>query len=136
MPFREAIGSQLYLATGTRPDIMFAMSYLSQAMAKPTKSDRDEVKRVFRHLKGTQKKGILFDSNGKNGQLIRFSDADFAGDITTRRSTSGVVCMHMNGPVSWSSHKRDHMDVKTTERNVKCDECSAACGLYVSNQID
>jgi hypothetical protein len=115
VPFREAIGSLMYLATGTRPDIMFAVSYLSQALNQPTKREWDKVKRVFKYLKGTLERGILFNAKGNKGMLIAYSDADFAGDVQSRRSTSGVVCMHMDGPVSWSSQRQRSVALSTTE---------------------
>jgi hypothetical protein len=115
VPYQEAIGSLMYLATGTRPDIMFAVSYLSRALKQPTKRDWDKVKRVFKYLKGTSNKGVLFDSNGDKGILKSYSDADFAGDVLSRHSTSGVVCMHMGGPVSWSSQRQKSIALSTTE---------------------
>ena len=67
LPYREANSSLMYLATSTRPDIMFAVSYMSQALNQPAKADWDKVKRVFRYLKGMVKKGILFDAKGDKG---------------------------------------------------------------------
>ena len=71
VPYHEAIGSLMYLATCTRPDIMFAVSYLSQALNHPAKVDWDKVKRVFRYLKGMVKKGkLLFDAKGDKGTHV------------------------------------------------------------------
>jgi len=47
--------------------------------------------------------------------LTKYSDADYAGDISTRRSTSGVVCQYMGGPVSWLSQKRKSVALSTTK---------------------
>ena len=59
--------------------------------------------------------GILFQSDHKVGVLESFSDANFAGDVETRRSTSGVVCKLVGGAVSWTSQKQKSVSLSTTE---------------------
>ena len=115
VPYREAVGSLMYLATGTRPDIAYAVSTVSQALDKPTKADWNNVKYILRYLKGTYQMGILYQTGYQTGVLTMYSDADYAGDISTRRSTSGVVCQYMGGPVSWLSQKQKSVALSTTE---------------------
>jgi Reverse transcriptase (RNA-dependent DNA polymerase) len=114
VPYREAVGSLMYLATGTRPDIMFSVSHVSQALDKPTQNDWHKVKRIFRYLKGTSDIGIAY-SSAHQRVLTAYSDADFAGDAKTRRSTSGVVCVYMGGPISWMSRRQKSVALSTTE---------------------
>ena len=47
--------------------------------------------------------------------LAAYSNADFAGDVSTRRSTSGVVCQYMRRPVSWLSQRQKSVALSTTE---------------------
>jgi Reverse transcriptase (RNA-dependent DNA polymerase) len=54
VPYREAIGSLMYVAQGTRPDISFMVSFLAQFMQNPGRPHWEAVKRVFRYLKGTK----------------------------------------------------------------------------------
>ncbi len=115
VPYREAVGSLLYLATGTRPNISYAVSIVSQALSKPTRQHWTMVKRIFRYLKGTSEMDILYRYEHDSGRLIAYSDADYAGDTMTRRSTSGFICMFMDGPVSWSSQKQRSVALSTTE---------------------
>ena len=82
------------------------MNKVSQKLAAPTKTDWGAVKRIFKYLVGTVEYGILFQSGHKVGVLESFSDADFAGDVETRRSTSGVVCKLAGVAVSWISQKQ------------------------------
>ncbi|KAL0821972.1 hypothetical protein ABMA28_005360 [Loxostege sticticalis] len=91
-PYREAVGALMYLMTGTRPDIAYAVGVVSRKLANPSKEDWLKVKRIFRYLKGTMKLGIKYQS-GKEGVIEGFSDADHAGDASTGRSTSGVACL-------------------------------------------
>ena len=115
VPYREAVGSLLYLATCTRPDISYAVSVVSQSLSKPTRTHWEKVKRIFRYLKGTSGLGIMYKHGLNSDRLIAYSDADYAGDIVTRRSTSGFVCMFMGGPVSWSSQRQRSVALSTTE---------------------
>ena len=112
---QEAVGSLLYLATGTRLDISFAVNVVSQGLNKPAKRHWEMVKRILRYLKGTAEVGITYKHGYDPGVLIAYSDADYADDILTSRSTSGVVCLHLDGPVSWSCKKQKFIAVSTTE---------------------
>ena len=113
-PYREAVGSLMYLATGTRPDIAFAVSVVSQKLDCATAADWSSVKRIFRYLRGSLSHGILYQSDcGKTLEV--FSDADYAQDVETRRSTSGVICMFGGGAIAWISQKQRCIALSTTE---------------------
>ena len=59
------------------------------------------VKRLLRYVKGTVDHGIIFPkTDGSRLQLTMFSDADMAGDIDGRRSTSGVLVFLGSTPIS------------------------------------
>ena len=62
-PYREAVGSLLYLSNGTRPDLSFAVNKASRYLEKPTKAHWNAVKRILKYLKGTVKYGIKFEKN-------------------------------------------------------------------------
>lgn len=109
--YREAIGSLLYLATITRPDISFAVNYLSRFSNKPMKSHQAMVKRVFQYLRGTATAGIHF---GGDRELVAYTDSDFGGDSETGQSTSGVLVMR-GGPVIWYSQKQRLVATSTAE---------------------
>ncbi|KAG2801907.1 hypothetical protein PC113_g24545 [Phytophthora cactorum] len=93
-PFREAVGALMHLMTATRPDIAYAVGYVSRFMENPQEEHWVAVKRIFRYLQGTKTHGICF----KPGNKIDFrgySDADWAGDLADRKSTSGYTFMLM-----------------------------------------
>ena len=115
VPYREAVGTLIYLAVCTRPDIAFAVSVVSQALDRPTKADWERVKRLFKYLKGTAHLCIVYRADQQAGILLTYSDADYAGDLKTRRSTSGVVCKYMGGAVSWLSQRQKSVALSTTE---------------------
>ncbi|UYV77601.1 hypothetical protein LAZ67_15001684 [Cordylochernes scorpioides] len=115
IPYRQTIGSLMYLMTGTRPDIAYAVSRVSQFMNNPGPSHWTAVKKIFGYLKSTKNIGICFGGSSCTTTLIGFSDADFAGDLDTRKSTTGYVFMLNNGPISWCSQKQNCVSLSTTE---------------------
>ena len=75
----------MYLMTGTRPDLAFAIRTLSQHLEKPKWTHWTAAKRVLRYLSGARTHGILYD--GKlEGDLRGFCDADWAGCKESRLS--------------------------------------------------
>ena len=74
------------------------------------------MKRLLRYIKGTVDHGIVFPKTGGSGlQLTVFSDADMAGDIDGRWSTSGVLVFLRSAPISWLSLKQKVVALSTCE---------------------
>ncbi|KAG2813323.1 hypothetical protein PC112_g14782 [Phytophthora cactorum] len=113
-PFREAVGALMHLMTATRPDIAYAVGYVSRFMENPQEEHWVAVKRIFRYLQGTKTHGICFKS-GDNIDFRGYSDADWAGDLADRKSTSGYTFMLMGAPVSWGSKKQSSVSLSTSE---------------------
>lgn len=111
--YSELIGSLLYLSVCTRPDISQAVGALSRYMSKPTMQHWTSVKGVVRYLAGTLDYGINFD--GKRPNFEGFCDSDYAGDVDSRRSTTGYVFVMNGGAISWSSRLQPTVAVSTTE---------------------
>ena len=112
-PYAELVGALLYLMVCTRPDIAQAVGVLSRYMSKPAISHWIAAKGVLRYLAGTSTLGITYGSG--DNTLIGYADADYAGDIDTRRSTTGYVFTLNGGVVSWSSRLQPTVAVSTTE---------------------
>ncbi|KAK9693684.1 Reverse transcriptase (RNA-dependent DNA polymerase) [Popillia japonica] len=87
-PYREAVGSLMFAATVSRPDIMFAVNQVSRFLNNPGREHWCAVKRILKYLQGTKNIGIRYNGDL---QLTIYSDADFAGDCDTRRSTTGYA---------------------------------------------
>jgi hypothetical protein len=114
-PYREAIGSLMYAAICTRPDISYAVGQVAKYSSKPSQVHWEAVKRIFAYLKGTISLGISYFRGVKDGVLQAFSDSDFAGDADDRRSTTGNIFILNNGPVSWRSQKQKCVALSTAE---------------------
>jgi hypothetical protein len=113
-PYREAVSCLMYLAVATRPDIAFAVAYVSRFLEKPKERHWSAVKRIFKYLRGTSALGIRYDALG-NAQLEAYSDSDFASDPDTRRSVSGIVFKYSGGAIVWASRRQQSVSLSTTE---------------------
>ena len=111
--YRGMIGSLLYL-TASRPDIMFSVCLYARFQSNPKESHLKAVKRIMRYLKDTLDFG-LFYSKSSTFDLISYSDADFAGSKSDRKSTSGTCHMLGHSLVSWFSKKQNCVSLSTTE---------------------
>jgi hypothetical protein len=87
MPYREAIGSLIYLMVGIRPDIAFALSQLSKFVESPTRTHWTAVTRILRYVKQTRNHGLCYRSSD-SFKIEGYCDSDWGGDRSTRRSTS------------------------------------------------
>jgi hypothetical protein len=112
VPYREAVGSLMYLSLGTRPDITYAVSIVSQFNQNPGPAHWNAVKRVFAYLAGTRNLRLTFGGNKQ--ELLGYSDAD--GSMhEERRAISGHAFLLDGGAVSWSSKKQEVVALSTTE---------------------
>jgi Reverse transcriptase (RNA-dependent DNA polymerase)/gag-polypeptide of LTR copia-type/GAG-pre-integrase domain len=112
VPYREAVGSLMYAAMGTRPDIAFATSTVAQFSNNPGWTHWEAVKRIFRYLLGTKKLELVY--GGDRRGLVGYVDADGASQ-DHRRAISGYVFMIDGGAVSWSSKKQELVTLSTAE---------------------
>ena len=113
-PFQEAVGALMHLSTATRPDISYAVSYVSRFMENTQDEHWVAVKRIFRYLQGTKSHGICYQPSDKI-DFRGYLDADWAGDLADRKSTSGYVFMLLGAPVSWGSKKQSSVSLSTSE---------------------
>jgi Reverse transcriptase (RNA-dependent DNA polymerase) len=106
------IGSLLYLAVCTRPDIAYAVGALARYMSDPLQEHWELAKGLLRYLRGTTAFGIKF---GPSSGLRGFCDSDYAGDIDTRRSTTGYAFIYHGGAIAYGVKLQPTVAVSTTE---------------------
>ncbi|CAN1753150.1 Retrovirus-related Pol polyprotein from transposon TNT 1-94 [Linum perenne] len=111
--YRGMIGSLLYL-TASRPDISFSVGVCARFQCAPKNSHMIAVKRIFRYLSGTSDFGLWY-SKFSDDSLYGFSDSDYAGSLTDRKSTSGTCQFIGTALVSWFSKKQSCIALSTAE---------------------
>ncbi|KAJ9523654.1 hypothetical protein QJQ45_019923 [Haematococcus lacustris] len=126
--YSALVGSLLYLTCCTRPDIAFAVGALARHMSAPTTQHWAAACSVLCYLKGTPDQGLLF--GGVSG-LQGFSDADYAGDKDTARSTTGYIFTLNGGAISWSSRLQPTVAMSTAEAEYMAASSAAKEALWL-----
>nr|ABA96256.1 retrotransposon protein, putative, Ty1-copia subclass [Oryza sativa Japonica Group] len=111
--YSQIIGSLIYLASATRPDISFAVSKLSRFVSNPGDDHWQALERVMRYLKGTMSYGIHYTGYPK--VLEGYSDSNWISDADEIKVTSGYVFTLGGGAVSWKSCKQTILTRSTME---------------------
>nr|GEU38163.1 integrase, catalytic region, zinc finger, CCHC-type, peptidase aspartic, catalytic [Tanacetum cinerariifolium] len=104
----------IFGSTHPRPDIVHATCLCARYQAKPTEKHLEEVKRIFRYLRGTVNMGLWYMKDF-GFELTGFLDADYAGCKDTFKSTSGGAQFLGEKLVRWSSKKQDCTALSTAE---------------------
>ena len=113
--YQSIIGSLMYAALGSRPDIAHAVAILSRYASNPLEMHMTAAKRVIRYLSQTRNHGIKFEGPGNfHGNLTLYTDADWAGCRITRKSMNGCVAF-LNGPISWLAKAQSVVALSTLE---------------------
>src|SRR5450755_1179102 len=123
------VGSINYLAVMTRPDISYAVSHLSQFMTNPTKEHFDALKRVYAYVNATKGLGLTYQTD-KPG-LTGYVDADWAGNVSDRKSTTGYVYIYRGSPISWASKRQQCIALSTAEAEYVAASEAAKEGLWL-----
>ena len=108
-----AIGSLMYAILCTRPDIAYTVGVVSRFMSRPGKQRWEAVKWILRYLKGSSNTCLCF--TGASLKLQSYLDADFAGDIDSRKSTTRFVFTLGGTAISWASNLQKIVTLSTTE---------------------
>ena len=115
--YQSIVGGLMYAAIATRPDISFAVGVLSKFNSKPYEAHLTAAKWVIRYLKGTVDVALKYCKT-VNGTLIGYSDANWAGDIDDRHSTTGNLFLMASGAISWMSKKQTTVALSTAEADL------------------
>jgi hypothetical protein len=121
-PYTSLLGGLLYLATHTRPDLAHATGVLARYSQRPTQDHWRALLDVLRYAAGTAGLRLHLGGGGGGGELVGWCDADWAGDLDTRRSTTGFIFKLGDGAISWGSKRQGIVTVSTAES-----EYTAAC---------
>ena len=103
--YRSIIGSLFHIANCSRPDLSFAVSYVSRFQTKPTNLELTAAKRVLQYLNATKDEGLYYEKSDLNEFTIKvYVDASFAPN--GGKSTSGWIVFLNKNPISWKTLKQ------------------------------
>jgi hypothetical protein len=131
--YRSVVGCLRYLVH-TRPDISFAVGYVSRFMEAPTSEHLAAVKHLLRYIAGTINLGCRYTGDGDE-ELIGFNDSDMAGDVDDRKSTSGTLFMLGGNPVTWQSQKQKVVALSSCEAEYVAASTAACQGVWLQRLL-
>ena len=111
--YRKIVGSLIYL-TITRSNLSYTVGLKSQFMQLPRKPHLDAVRRTLRYVRSTLDYALFYAADAPLA-LYGYTDADWAGSIADRRSTSGFMFSFGSASVTWSSKKQPTIALSSTE---------------------
>ena len=129
-----AVGTLLYIANCTRPDIAYPVNTMARYMQAPTHAHLAMVKNQIRYLKGTATVGITYGGN-TSGELRGWCDADYAGCPDTRRSTTGYVFTLSGGAISWNAKRQITVAMSTAESEYMAASAATKEALWLSSLL-
>ncbi|CAH2083339.1 unnamed protein product [Euphydryas editha] len=113
-PYQQLIGSLMYLADLTRPDIAYSVGYLSQFNNCHNSEHWYYAKRVLRYLKGSKNVGLKYCKDG-NVDIQGYVDSDWGSNSVDRKSYSGFCFMLSGSVISWGCRKQKTVALSSTE---------------------
>jgi hypothetical protein len=134
MQYQRKMGSILYAAVTTRPDIAFAASRLVRFNQNPSQDRHSAADRVIQFLHHTRSRAICFGGDVGNGarSFVCASDASFADNSADRKSSQGYIMTLFGGPIAWRANKQDTVTTSSTEAELLALSQTAKEAIFLS----
>lgn len=132
-PYREVIGSLMYLMTSTRPDISFAVGKLAKYLNCHGPEHHSAAQQVLRNLKATPNIGLVYRKSAQFSGLQCFSDSDWASDEESRRSTTGYLFLLAGAPISWKSRLQPTVALSSAEAEYMALSSATQEAIHIRN---
>lgn len=134
-PYRELLGSLMYIMLSVRPDICFPVGYLGRYQQHPTEAHWQSLKRVVRYLKESSNTVLTFQRTDAP-PLIGYADADWAADSEDRKSVSGYTFKVFGSTVSWCSKKQSTVAISSSESEYVALSAATAEALWLAGVLE
>ena len=133
--YQKKVGSLLFAAISTRPDIAFATAKLSQFNQRPGKVHHEAADRVIRYLYRTRYLSIQYGQQSTATSLVCASDASFADNRIDGKSSQGYMMKLFGGPIAWRANKQDTVTTSSTEAELLALSQTAKEAIYLSRLL-
>lgn len=130
--YQRKIGSLLYAAVNTRPDVAFAVSRLARFIMNPGPVHHIAADRVLSYLYNTANLALEY---GRGNDLRVASDASFADNTVDRKSSQAYIMMLFGGIISWRANKQATVTTLTTEAELLALNQAAREGLFIGRLL-
>lgn len=139
--YQKQIGSLLYLALKTRPDITFPVIYCSRFMSNPNKEHFNALTKIWKYLLAYPDLGLIWDCSGDNLTIKGYSDSDWGNDLDDRKSTSGYIFslsgdIAYNNPISWTSQLQKSIALSSCEAEYMALKEATKEAIYLANMFN
>ncbi|XP_031333882.1 secreted RxLR effector protein 161-like [Photinus pyralis] len=132
VPYQEAVGSLLFAAQVSRPDISFAVNNVSRYTRNPGLTHWTATKRIMRYLRGTIQYKLEFDGQ-RSSQVIGYADSDWANNVDDRRSITGYAFLKNGTAISWGTKRQSTVSLSTTESEYMAMSMATQEALWLRN---
>ena len=133
-PYRQVVGSLIYLSIYTRPDITFAVSKVAQFNATPTLDSIDACNRILQYLNCTSDEGLTYYKT-KEQRINAYVDSDFSNCLITGKSTTGFIIYYGTCPIYWNTHLSEFgVAISTAEAEYQA-ACSCAKNIMAIRNL-
>ena len=132
--YRKIVGALRYLVN-TRPDLAYAVGYVSRFMEKPTVEHLIAVKRILRYVAGTVNVGCYYRRNEGEAVLLGYSDSDHGADVDGRKSTSGVMFFLGGNVITWQSQKQKVVALSSCEAEYIAAATASCQGVWLARLL-
>ena len=135
-PYKQAVGSLLWISGMTRPDIASAVRAVARHAHNPAARHWKAVRKIIAYLKATKDLGVVFRRGGDLKLSLFADDADYAHKCNDRRSVSGVAVMLGNTAVSASSTTQHCVTLSASEAEYVVMAHGAKTALAIKAVLD
>lgn len=133
--YQQQVGSLIYLAINSRPDICFAVNRCARYMSNPNESHFRALDRIWKYLNKYPELGLTYDCSVINRNILGYTDADWGGDSVSRKSTSGYIFMLNNNIISWLSMQQKTVALSSCEAEYMAFKEAIKENIYLNNVI-
>ncbi|XP_024030348.1 uncharacterized protein LOC112094217 [Morus notabilis] len=131
--YQRLVGKLIYLSH-TRPDIAYSVGIVSQHMNNPSEDHLEAVNRILRYLKTTLGHGLFFKKS-ENRDVVLYTDASWAGELTNRRSTTGYCSYVWGNLVTWRSKKQAVVSRSSAESEYRALTLGICEGMWLQRLL-
>ena len=117
--FQSAVGQLMYIMLATRPDLSYPVGMLARHAANPSPQHEDALFHLLGYLQHTVDDVLVYrkpnNDDSMAGLMECYTDADWAGEEHSGRSTSGMVVCKNNSTIAWNSKRQGVVSTSTME---------------------